>query len=85
MFTVLGFVNVTDVTVLIIALLFLIVWWRQFIELMMFSDSDFPGRYDKAIWAVMFVVACIIAPFLFIQWKSAYLTMRADARKENKP
>ena len=92
MSTVLGFrsplllaeINVAALAIIVIVLLFLVVWARQFIQLMMFSDSDFPGRYDKPIWAVLFIAAFVIAPFLFIYWKSAYLTMRADARKEKK-
>jgi hypothetical protein len=82
MFTVLGFLDLNGVAIGVIALLLLIVWWWQFIQLMMFSDSDFPGRYDKPLWAVLFIVACVIAPFLFMHWKSAYLTMRADTRNE---
>jgi len=86
MFTVLGLLAEINPTVIIviIALVFLAFWARQFIQLMMFSDSDFPGRYDKRFWAVLFIVASVIAPFLFIYWKSAYLAMRADARKENR-
>ncbi len=74
-----------DASIIIVALLFLIFWWWQFIQLMMLSDSDFPGRYDKPLWAVLFIVAFAIAPFLFIHWKSACLAMRASVRKENNP
>ena len=39
------------------------------------------GRYDKALWVVAFVVLFVIAPFAFLYWKRASLTMRAADRQ----
>ena len=32
-----------------------IYWWYQFIQLMLLSESDFPGEHDKILWVVAFV------------------------------
>ena len=49
-------------------LVFVCFWGGQFLRLMSLSDSWFPGRYDKVLWAVAFLVAFPVAPFLFLTW-----------------
>jgi hypothetical protein len=61
---------------LIVAVFLAIFWIYQFTQLMLFSDSDFPGRYDKALWVAAFILACIPAPFAFYFWKRAYIELR---------
>jgi hypothetical protein len=68
---------------LVLATAFAIFWCRRFIELMLLSDSDFPGKYDKTLWGVAFILMFFLAPFAFAFWKHAYLVMRA-AEKASK-
>lgn len=66
----------------VLALLLLAaVWLVQFVQLMLLSDSDLPGRYDKVLWAAAFIFVFPLAPFAFLFWKRAYLSMR-DAERE---
>lgn len=54
-------------------------WWTtQFIQLMLMSESDFPGRSDKSIWAAAFVLVFFLAPFAFFVWKIVYLNQLDD-------
>jgi len=70
-----------QLAVLIVVSLVLIVFWvYQFVLLMLLSDDDFPGRYDKILWVAVFVLLSVIAPFAFLWWKRACLTMRAEDR-----
>lgn len=48
------------------------VWFYQFVQLMLLSDSDFPGKHDKILWVAAFVLVFVLAPFAFLWWKSAY-------------
>lgn len=57
-----------------------IIWIYQFVQLMLFSDSDFPGKYDKVLWVVAFFVAFPVAPLAFYSWKAAYQEMRSHER-----
>ena len=59
-------------------LIFLCVFWiLQFTQLMLFSDSDFPGKYDKLFWVAAFVLVFALAPFAFYFWKRAYIEVKA--------
>jgi len=45
-------------------------WIWQFLDLMMMPDDDFPGRFDKVLWVVVFVTLFVlVAPFAFGLWK----------------
>jgi hypothetical protein len=70
-----GGLNMDYVALLLVPLA--IFWVYEFVQLMLLADGDFPGRYDKALWVVAFVVLFVIAPFAFLYWKRASLTMRA--------
>lgn len=65
----------------VIALILAAIWCYQFIELMLLSDTDFPGRYDKILWALTFMALPPLAPFAFSFWMRAYLVVRR-AEKE---
>lgn len=51
--------------------LFLLFWGYQFVQLMLMPDDDFPGRFDKVTWGVVFVLAIPLAPFVFLFWRGA--------------
>ena len=63
-----------------IGLLIVLVWIYQFIQLMLLSDADFPGKHDKILWAAAFVLVAPVAPFAFLWWKAAYRSMLQDDR-----
>lgn len=50
-----------------------IFWVYQFAQLMLLSDANFPGRYDKCLWVAAFCLACVLAPFAFLLWKRTHL------------
>jgi NADH:ubiquinone oxidoreductase subunit 3 (subunit A) len=56
-----------------LGVVFLFVWCSQFIQLMLLSDEDFPGKYGKALWFAAFILLNFIGCGLFIWWKQAYL------------
>jgi hypothetical protein len=61
--------------VLVIALLGLLVanlfyWLSGFVELMLMPDEDFPGRFDKALWVLLFLaLPVLVAPLAFSRWR----------------
>ena len=62
---------------------FLILFWAfQLTQLMMLSDQDFPGRFDKILWVILFLLVSPLAPFLFLYWKSGYVALRVQEREE---
>ncbi len=69
---------------LVIAVFLILFWIYQFTQLMLFSDDDFPGRYDKALWVFAFVLACALAPFAFYFWKRAYVEVRIAEKNARK-
>ena len=63
--------------VLALALCMCLFWAYQFIELMLLSEADFPGKHDKSLWVAAFIFVFLIAPFAFLGWKPAYRAMRS--------
>lgn len=59
--------------VLVLAIAF---WVSQFAQLMLLSDHDFPGRYDKILWFIAFMLFHVFAAFAFLLWKRAALVVR---------
>jgi hypothetical protein len=51
-------------------------WLYQFVQLMLLSDRDFPGTYDKILWVLAFVLVFFVAPFAFFFWKKAFVALR---------
>jgi hypothetical protein len=65
----------------VVFLCLFVFWCYQFAGLMLLSDSDFPGKYDKIIWVVVFLLVFPAAPFAFVLWKHAHMAVRtAEAR-----
>jgi hypothetical protein len=62
----LGFVVFGTLVVVLIVL-----WVQQFAALMHLKDSQFAGRYDKALWTVAFVAIFWLAPITFIVWRNS--------------
>jgi hypothetical protein len=71
------------IMILLVIVPLVLVWGYQFIQLMLLSDSDFPGEYDKLAWALAFVFMFPIAPFAFMYWKQAYVLLcRMEAEND---
>ncbi|MFP6672503.1 MAG: hypothetical protein VB857_13915, partial [Pirellulaceae bacterium] len=58
---------------LVLCMVYVYLWISQLVQLMIFSDDDFPGRIDKPLWLVIYIVFTPLAPFIFMWWKKAYL------------
>ena len=69
---------------LLIGIFVSLFWIYQFTQLMLFSDSDFPGRYDKALWVAAFVLAFPLAPFAFYCWRRAMIEVRIVEKEAKK-
>ena len=68
-----------------VGLLIALVWIYQFIQLMLLSDSDFPGKHDKILWVAAFLLLFPVAPFAFLWWKAAYRSMlRSDKPRDKR-
>ncbi len=65
---------------LVINLLF---WLEKFVELMLMPDEDFPGRHDKALWVLVFIVFFfLVAPVAFSRWREWNLARLGRLRLE---
>ena len=71
--------------VMIAGVVFCFFWVYQFVQLMLFSDADFPGKYDKCLWTAAFILAFLLAPFGFFGWKYAYRAMLSAKAGRNEP
>ncbi len=60
-------------------------WCRQFIDLMLMPDSDFPGKYDKILWVLAFCALFFLTPFAFVFWKQSYLVTRKPRKDSQSP
>lgn len=54
---------------LIVIIVFVLFWLFEFILLMHFRDHFLPGRYDKCIWGLCFIILPFVAPFAFALWR----------------
>lgn len=60
----------------------LVVFWVwQFILLMLSRDDEFPGRNDKLIWVVVFLLLVPLAPLAYYFFRQA-LTVRQAVQDE---
>lgn len=67
-------------------LLFIILFWGfEFTQLMMLSESDFPGQFDKILWVATFLLVFPFAPFVFMYWKRGYVTLKIEERNGGIP
>ena len=69
----------------VLAISFCIFWVCQFVQLMLLSDADFPGRYDRYIWIAAFFLFFLLVPFAFYGWKFAYKAMLAAKTGAKEP
>ena len=46
-----------------------ILWVYEFVQLMALGDGDFPGRYDKVLWVVAFLVGNVLGAIAFHYWR----------------
>ena len=68
----------------IVGVILCIFWVYQFVQLMLLSEVDFPGKHDKCLWTAAFLLTFPFAPFAFFGWKFAYKAMLLDSMKEPK-
>ena len=67
--------------VLVLCTAYFYLWISQLVQLMVFTNDDFPGRADKTLWLIIYIFFSPIAPFIFMWWKKAYLHVRYLERK----
>ncbi|MCE9592269.1 MAG: hypothetical protein K8S99_17320 [Planctomycetes bacterium] len=71
MFSLGGAMPPLSVIVPVIAVTLISLWLIQFTDLMRSPESRFPSRWDKPIWAAVFILLFPIAPIAFWVWKQA--------------
>ncbi len=54
-----------------LVLVFLLVWKRELRLLMLRSDDEFPGRWDRLGWFLVIVLAPAFGPWLFRSYRRA--------------
>tara|TARA_Y100001960_G_C14224496_1_gene610676 strand:+ start:113 stop:346 length:234 start_codon:yes stop_codon:yes gene_type:complete len=64
-----------------VGMVYLYLWISQLVQLMTLSCDDFPGRHDKILWVIIYIVFFPLAPFIFVWWKQAYLHMHQLKQK----
>lgn len=60
-----------DLTVILLILL-AIFWIIMFANMMTFADRDLPGKNDKILWTIVFILLPFLAPFGFWAFKHSY-------------
>ena len=65
------------ILVIIISLIFFVYWIRQFCEVIRAGDSDFPGRNDKLMWAIIIFFGSLPGALLYSYWKWSHATAHA--------
>lgn len=68
----------------LVLLLFGALWVYQFVQLMSFADTDFPGTHDKILWVVAFLTMFLFAPLAFLCWKIVYISFRQQERQRDR-
>ena len=68
--------GLAELILIAFGLAYLYLWISQLVQLMILSDKDFPGRIDKPLWLVIYIVFLPLAPVIFIWWKKVYLHVR---------
>jgi len=64
--------SVFGVLALLVVGAFVYLWQREFQFLMSLRDDDFPGRFDKPIWAVLLITLAPIGFWLFRSYRLAH-------------
>jgi len=52
--------------------LFARAWGREFLALMRLGDHDFPGRFDKLVWAALLILAPPVGVWMFGAYRAAH-------------
>jgi hypothetical protein len=55
----------------VLILIFLATWKREFRLLMLRGDDEFPGRWDRLAWFLVIVLAPAFGPWLFRSYRKA--------------
>jgi hypothetical protein len=55
----------------VLVLIFLATWKREFRLLMLRADDEFPGRWDRLAWFLVLVLAPAFGPWLFRSYRKA--------------
>ena len=42
-----------------VGMVYLYLWISQLVQLMTLSCDDFPGRHDKILWVIIYIVLCL--------------------------
>jgi uncharacterized membrane protein len=72
--------------VLFVLLAGIVFWLTQLIDVMQRRDDEFPGRYDKIIWALVIVLGNIFGAFAYWIAKPIRIPRSSDSlRNEFKP
>jgi len=72
-------INVMGLLALVVLGVFVNAWRREVLFLMSLRDHDFPGRFDKPIWATLLIG---LAPVGFWLFRSYRLAHWAEAKPE---
>ncbi len=72
------------------AALYLRAWSRDFLFLMSLRDDDFPGRFDKPVWAFVLIALGPVGYWLFrgyrlVHWPSAFTDEAHSPRAKPAP
>jgi len=57
----------------VLLLVLAVLWILQFVFLMALQDAMLPGRHDKILWVVAFLVCPLLTPFAFLLWRKVKL------------
>lgn len=57
---------------LLVCIAVIAIWGVMFATLMLLTDAQLPGRYDKPQWVAAFLLAAPLAPFAFWIFKNGY-------------
>ena len=69
-------IGALDIFLLLISIIIIFFWYKEFVFMMALEDSDYPGKKDKILWFIVFFVFPFLAPFLFRTWKKAIKILR---------
>lgn len=59
--------------VLVVSFVLIVLWVVYFAQMMSLADAEYPGKHDKILWFVVFLLFFFLAPFAFWIWKNFYL------------
>lgn len=67
------------ISIMLVVGLFMLVccWFREFLYLMSLGNDDLPGRYDKLIWAGLFLLVPPVGLLMFLIFRRLHF---ADAK-----